>query len=411
MLLIALLLPLLQAPPEVPVDVVTDTSGREHLGVILLDTKDLFVLQEGSKTKEYARKKIATMAGPRVAYGSYCDQLELVYAQHASAKDAVDLAEWCQTYGLLRDVEMHYWQALVKDPQNVAARTALGHRRHGEEWQAPTDRGAWLTLEELNAWHNEQNQPWLFYTAHFQIEANADLADALRAAAHLELLYGRYYEVLQDLAGFYELLLPLKVRIYANRESGYPEVGPNVLGYFDWQTEIINTWFEQGSAKNLVRITCHALQFRGVTERARARPDDYPGWLSEGVATYFDSSFTKNDALADFHFERLNLDWLRIHQQAKPALDLDEVLNLPITGFQDRKKADLAHAQAYSLLFFLLHEGSQDLKTGFGKYLHGVFTGRGGSSAFKKSFISKRYKGLEKEWTDFVVKSVLRDQK
>lgn len=411
MLFIALLLPLLQGPFEVQEDHVTVSQGRTYGGVILLQDHDTVVLSQGSKAKVFKRDKIRATTGPRVDYGAYISKLEWAYAPNSSAKDCVALAEWCTKHRITRDVDMHYWQALVKDPENAVARKMLGHRLKGDEWQAPTDKGGWLALEDLNAWHLEQGQPWLFYTAHFEVRANAELANALRAAAHVELLYARFFDQLQNMAGFYELRTPIHVRIYANREEGYPEVGPGTFGYFDQQSQIVNTWFEEGRATNLIRITCHALQFRAVTERTRAQPSDYPGWLNEGIATHFESSFTENDGLSDFYFGRKNLDWFRVHYQAKPPLEIDEVLNLPSTGFQNTKKASLGHAQAYSLLYFLLQNEDTALMTGFKAYLHQVYEGKGGSSAFKKSFHKKAYKSLEEKWTDFVEKAVLRDQK
>ena len=411
MLLTALLLPLLQGPFEVQEDHVVVSSSRTYHGIVLLQNHDTIVLGQGSKTKEFQRSKIQDVTGPRIDYESYISKLEWAYAPNSSAKDAVDLAKWCANHRLTRDVEMHYWQALVKDPGNAVARQMLGHRLKGDEWQAPTGKGSWLSLEDLNAWHLEQSEPWLFYTAHFEVRANAELANALRAAAHVELLYAKFFDQLQNMAGFYELREPIRVRIYPSREDGYPEVGPGTIGYFDQQSQIVNTWFEKGRAKNLVRITSHALQYRAVTERTRAQPSDYPGWLSEGIATHFDSSFTQNDGLDDFYYDRVNLYWFRVHYQAKPPLELDEVLNLPSTGFQNSKQENLGYAQAYSLLSYLMQSEDTALITGFKAYLHLIYEGKGGSSAFKKSFAKKAFKGLEKNWTDFVEKSVLRDQK
>jgi hypothetical protein len=411
MLFVALLLPLMQGPFEVQEDLVVISKGRTHHGIVLLQNDEILVLGQGSKTKEFKRSRVKAVQGPRADYGAYISKLEWVYAPNSKAEDAVSLAQWCTQHRLFRDVDMHYWQALVKDPQNAVAHEQLGHRLREGEWQAPTGKGTWLSLEDLNDWHLDQSQPWLFYTAHFEVRANAKLAHALRAAAHVELLYARFFDELQTMAGFYELREPIHVRIYPNRYQGYPEVGDSTHGYFDQQTEIVTTWFEKGRAKNLVRITCHALQFRAVTERARARPSDYPGWLNEGIATHFDSSFTENDGLSDFYFGRMNLDWFRSHYAAKHPLSLDEVLNLPRTGFQNIKQANLAHAQAYSLLYFLLQNEDTAIMTGFKTYLEQVFQGKGGSSMFKKSFAKKTYKGLEKKWTDFVEKSVLRERK
>jgi hypothetical protein len=409
MLFIALAMTLFQGPPEVPDDVLITTKGREYQGVLLLETDQLVVLGQGSKAKEFKRDDVKTITGPRASYGMYVDKLEWAYAKASPSKDAVKLATWCKTNGLLRDAEMHYWQALVKDPENSAAHEALGHRLVGDEWQAPIKGSQWRNMEGLDKWHTDKSNPWVFYTSHFNVKANGPLADVLRAAAHLELLYGRYYDVLQDMGGIYELRQPIAVRIYPDRDSGYAEISANTFGYFDRESEIINTWLHENRAVNLVRLTCHALQFRGVTETANARPEDYPGWLNEGIATYFEASFTKNEGLSDFIFDRMDANWMRLHHEAKEPLELDEVLNLSIS-MGDRADSQLAFAQSYTLFCFLLHNEDMPIMSGFRKYLHEVFHGKSSSSIFKKSFKKKTYKGLEKKWADFVEKSALRNQ-
>ncbi|MCP4092569.1 MAG: DUF1570 domain-containing protein [Planctomycetes bacterium] len=409
MLLIALAMTVFQGPPEVPGDLLTTTKGREYSGVLLLETEETIFLGQGSKTKEFKREKVQSITGPRASYGLYVDKLEWVYAQASPSKDAVKLATWCKTNGLMRDAEIHYWQALVKDPENAAAHKALGHRQSGDTWQAPIAGSQWRDMEGLDKWHSQKENPWVFYTAHFNVKANGPLADVLRAVAHLELLYARYYDALQDMGGIFELRQPIQVRIYPDRKSGYAEVSANTFGYFDRESEIINTWLHEKRAVNLVRLTCHALQFRCVTETANARPEDYPGWLNEGIATYFEASFTENEGLSDFFFDRMDSNWMRVHHEAKEPLELDQVLNLRIS-MADRGDSQLAFAQSYSLFYFLLHNEELPIMSGFKEYLHQVFHGKSSSSIFKKSFKKKTYKELEKKWADFVEKSALRNQ-
>ena len=406
---IALAMTLFQGPAEVPDDVLMTTKGRTYSGVVLLQTEEKIILGMGSKTKEFDLDKVQNITGPRASYGLYVDKLEWVYANASPSKDAVKLATWCKANGLLRDVEIHYLQALVKDPENAAAHQALGHRQSGDTWQAPIAGSQWRDLEALDQWHSDKDNPWEFRSAHFDVKVNGPLADALRAVAHLELLYARFYDVFQQAGGIHELRQPIAVRIYTNRESGYAEISANTFGYFDRESEIVNTWMHEGRAVNLVRLACHALQFRCVTETANARPEDYPGWLNEGIATYFEASFTENEGLSDFFFDRLDADWLRVHHQAKEPLELDQVLNLPIT-MGDRGDSQLAFAQSYSLLCFLLHNEELPILSGFKAYLHQVFRGKFSSSVFKKSFKKKTFKGLEKKWADFVEKSALRNQ-
>jgi len=77
----------------------------------------------------------------------YSPQLDREYTDRlltmdGSAPGHVALATWCAKVGLQEKAERHYQEALHRDPDNAAARAALGHVRHGDAWvEAATSPG------------------------------------------------------------------------------------------------------------------------------------------------------------------------------------------------------------------------------------------------------------------------------
>ena len=69
----------------------------------------------------------------------YSPQLDREYTDRLltmddTAEAHAALARWCEGVGLAEKAERHWKEALFRDPDNAAARAALGHVRRGQEW-------------------------------------------------------------------------------------------------------------------------------------------------------------------------------------------------------------------------------------------------------------------------------------
>jgi len=395
---------------ELPLDTLTLKGGKELQGIILYVDKSTVVL--GQKTTERALKRVSVMkmVGPRAYFPIYIEELQLVYSARATADQAIALAEWCTANGYPRDVKLHYWRALELDPENREAHFSLGHREQNGVWTVPTGKGPWVSLERLKERKLNSQDPWEFQTAHFDLKAVTTLHHALRTAASLEIYYFHFFQLLQTMAGFYELRQPMQVHIYQNRESGYPNVGAGVEGYFDEATGITHAYFVDNELKNGIRVLTHALQYKTVEARAKGEPDQYPGWLWEGLATYFEASYLPTDGVPDYLPARLHGGWIHKHASAdkKQLRDLDDILVFERSAMGDATNSQLLYAQAYTLCYYLLH--SEDLSTleSFKEYLHFAYRDQGSRSKFRKAFNKSQRKALQKKWSDFVEKSDLR---
>ena len=410
MLLLSAMLAICLQSGEAPLDTLTLKGGKELRGIILYVDDKSVILGQKTTERQIKRVSVVKMEGPRAMFSTYKEHLQLVYSARATAEQAIALAEWCSAQGYPRDIKLHYWRALELDAENREAHIQLGHREQSGAWTVPTGKGSWASLERLEERKQKDQEPWEFTTAHFELNAVTTLHDALRTAASLEIYYFHFFQMLQTMGGFYELRKPMEVWIYQDIESGYPSIGSGIQGYFDVGSGITHTWLEKGELKNGVRILTHALQYKAVQERSKGEPSDYPGWLWEGLATYFESSYLPTDGVPDYLPERLHGGWVHAHAsgEKKKLRELDDMLVFDRNAMGDAKDTQLLYAQAYTLVYFLLH--SEDLSTlqSFKEYLHYAFRNQGSGSKFRKAFGKSQRKALQKKWSDFVEKSDLR---
>lgn len=413
MLLLSALLALVLQSGETPVDTLTLKGGKELKGILLYADENKVVLGQKTTEREIKRVSVVSMIGPRAEFATYKEHLQLVYSARATADQAIGLAKWCETKGYPRDVNLHYWRALEIDPTHKEAHLSLGHREQADGWTVSTGKGPWVSMERLEERKLESHEAWEFQTAHFNLNAVTTLHDALRTAASLEIYYFHFYQLLQTMCGFFELRKPVEVWIYESKDHGYPSIGDGIHGYFDVGTGIAHTWLEEGELKNGVRILSHALQYKTVEERVKGEPQDYPGWLWEGIATHFENSYLPTDGVPDYLPARSHGGWFHAHASAdqKKLRDLDDMLVFDRNGLADAKDAQLVHAQAYTLFYFLLHNEELTTLESFKEYLHYAYRDQGSSNKFRKAFSKSQRKSLQKKWSDFVVKSDLRLRK
>lgn len=393
---------------ENPPDRITLTSGKELEGVILRIDDEILHLGEGTRNETIKLKKVDSYEGPRVAYfKDYIQRLEYVYSEQAGAADAIALANWCNDAGLKRSVPMHLWRALVLDPTSKEAHERLGHRQRGSDdtWEHRTETGSWLDLVELQEKRMSIRDPWVFRTTHFDVEAGGPLKNVLYACATMEAVYYRFYVTLQEHGEFFELRNIVKVRIYPSREEDYPEISPTVAGYYDKSTYLVHMFFDGPHVKNLIRVTCHAVFERTAHELTRS-PPTLAGWLYEGFASYFEGGFEVSEGVPVWWNERIRDVDFRRHYAAEDVYEADRVTGFVDTDFDARSDADLAYAQSYTLLYYMLHAAPEDMQKGFLAYLPGAWESRGTNTHLKKAIGRREWKKVDEGWAEFVKETV-----
>ncbi len=404
MLACALLLASL--PLSDPISDLPDTlyrlRGKELSGIILRTDPDQNTVwfAQATKVKEYSLDSIRGLSGPRVVYPEFAKRLHRLFGSTAEAKDALQLAKWCEENGLLRDLKFLRLWALVLDPANQEAHQALGHKMVNGRWMVRFGNGGRSDWPSYLTRHLQDDDPWEVRTSHFFLRAAGPLGDVIQACADLEATYAAFFRFFQNRIGFFEVREEIPVYVYSSR-SAFPPLSNNLDTYFHEETRSVRSYFSDGRPVNLYHETTHALVYFTTRELSRRDPDT-PGWLDEGLAQYMANSLFGRPGAPDFQPGRIDAILFRAHARAKEPDGMQRVLNYQSGDFGASTNQTLHYAESYTLLHFLLHGGDEEQQGKTFAFLHSAWLGKNSPSHFKKIFGLRRLDRLEELWQTYV---------
>jgi len=112
-------------------DVVYLKGGGKMEGLLLENRPDALVIQLGTGTITLPVgmvERIEAAPSPRQQYQEKLAGMSKTAAGH------IEMARWCEQKSLVNEAREHYFQAIQVDPDNAAARSALGFIRVGDRW-------------------------------------------------------------------------------------------------------------------------------------------------------------------------------------------------------------------------------------------------------------------------------------
>jgi len=203
----------------------------------------------------------------------------------------------------------------------------------------------------------------VFRTSHYIIGYNSSEAYARRVGALYEQLYRGFYTYWRNQKWrlpepeFPLVSLVLKDRddflIHAGAEIG--EMAGSVIGYYHLATNRMMTYnvanFERNSA-TIVHEATHQLAYNCGMQRRYA---DNPMWVSEGLATYFETPDRRNPKKwrGIGRVNHVNLARWRKYQANRPAESLATLLSDDMR-YRSPATAESAYAEGWALTYFLI---------------------------------------------------------
>jgi hypothetical protein len=401
---VVLALALLQEPRTAPDRLTPLNTGREEEVTLLhLGAKEVDFLDAQGKMRTQARKRLRNISGPRSIYPEFAARLTTAYSDQASADDAFAFALWCREQGFLRDADLACWRAIAINPGHAAAHLALGHTGSGEVWLIPLGDGRVASWDEAQRLHSAPDLPWQLTTMHFSVAVNGPLDRAVICAAAAEMLYARTWELLSERARLWDLQRPIAVRVWPSRKQGYPDLDPQLEGYWDPGTAILHTWLDsrEGPARphHYERLLAEAMLERAAVELTRS-PAEIPAWLHEGFGIVLEASTVWGSGLPACTPALAAQKWVSHHAAARPQRSAGQVAVLARADFGSPVADDL-RAHCYTLLHFLLFHAAPEHDAPFRHFLHQSFRNLGGGSRLRQSF-GAAFENLEKEWQAWV---------
>ena len=128
-----------------------------------------------------------------------------------------------------------------------------------------------------------------------------------------------------------------------------------------------------------------------------------PPWVGRGLADLFGVAVVQQpDKAVSFDFTREAQQLFQTHAAAAEPLSMDRILTMSPPEFIDGTNHELARAQAYTLVHFMVFADEGKYLPGFGDYLQAAFGGQGSKTHLLKALDLRKSDALEEEWASYV---------
>lgn len=359
-------------------------GGKELRGRVVRVDAEQVLLRVGSVDKPIARRLVAELHTVASAHR------ELLAAwQAAAGEDPTTLLRLATTADaalLPHEARLFRWLALLQRPDDDDLHAALGHRRAGDQWLVPFGERR-LPLATAEALSHYFADAWRLRSEHFELRCAAGLRTGLETLLELEGIYHAFHAVYGDAVPLRELVEPIGVNLYHDREQ-MPGVSNRVGAYYQFDIATLFTFCERGRAHGLAHEAVHALLHHTFV-RATKGKGQLPSWLDEGWADHLAGRVQQRvpgkTVLLDASLQPGHRQVLAT-TPAQDRLGLHRLLNLQTSDFQTSTDQARKYAQAWALFQFLFEHPDAALRERFVGYLQQAVAGRGQASTFRKLF-------------------------
>ncbi|MBL8738558.1 MAG: DUF1570 domain-containing protein [Planctomycetes bacterium] len=359
-------------------------GGKELRGRVVRVDAEQVLLRVGSVDKPIARKLVAELHTVAASHRDLLRDWQAAAGEDPAA--LLRLATTADEARLPHEARLFRWLALLQRPDDDDLHATLGHRRSGDQWLVPFgDRR--LPLAAADALSHSFANAWRLRSEHFDLRCAAGLRTGLETLLELEGLYHAFHAIYDDAVPLRELVEPIAVHLYHDREQ-MPGVSGRVGAYYQFDIATLFTFCERGRAHGLAHEAVHALLHHTFV-RATKGKGQLPSWLDEGWADHLAGRVQQRvpgkTVLLDASVQPGHRQLLAA-TTATDRLGLHRVLNLQTSDFQTSSDQALKYAQAWALFQFLFEHPEAALRERFVGYLQEAVAGRGQASTFRKAF-------------------------
>ncbi|MBI1337596.1 MAG: DUF1570 domain-containing protein [Phycisphaera sp.] len=270
--------------------------------------------------------------------------------------------------------------------------------------------GVWIAVFFCGVGPVHAQQLTQFKSRRYLVITDLDREAAVPWATHMDSVADEYY---RRFRGFKAINNEVPSLYLFKTEKGYHDFlsklgipSQNSGGMFAVRENFAGLLtFIEGKSRS---ETLRTLQHEGFHQFAWARiGQDLPTWVNEGLAQYFEDGILVRGSFSVGYADSRRLLLIQDALKNKREVGFDRLLN--ITGQQwarelntDADKGALNYAQAWSVVYFLVHGQNKKYQPYFEKYLHFVGEGQSSEEAFKKAFGSNDTDPFRKRWVEYI---------
>jgi hypothetical protein len=354
------------------------TSGKVLKGLVVYENEDVVILRVGSHDKSYTRDKVLQVISRASALERILARLDGTSPSDASGLLAI--ADSADEAGLQGEARLIRLQALISDPDNEAAHTALGHKRNSKGWRFKVGSKT-RRFEDWPEITGKWKERYEFQTTHFDLETDLPLSQGVQAALDLERAYRSFYALLRDELGMKQIEERLAAQIHSDNAS-YPEPGDGRLGWFSGSDLTLFVLGQDDASVTIAHEVCHQILYY-ATQRARGSRGEIPAWVNEGLAQYMQFGVSRGLNGMRIETGSPELSAFRLHARHDDPFKLTRVVTMEGSDFRGGTDTPLKYAQAYTLVYFMLHASDGKYRDAFFTFLRSAWVGKSSMSHFK----------------------------
>lgn len=406
--------------------------------VVKADEKEV-VVKRGSITSSFPRDEVEKIVETATAHDEYVEKEK---ACDDTPDARYELGLWCKKNGLKEQAEAEFEKTIKLDPDHENARRALGYRKVGDNWYRGEElmlargyvlfEGEWVKKEKRESILSARKKE----AAEFLKDSRMPEGSVCLRSRHFYLATDMGDNAAEEMLGacealrdaFWEMFdnkgpLDLKasneyaVCLFSGREpyEKYADkleikVGEMSYGWYSGENKRALAFKNAGSPPTLGMVlheTTHMLFHLSAMSDKWKSGGKLSSWFYEGLSEYFEACAYSDGKLETGKIHPFNLFYVKQSFINKNTVPLDELLVSKMTDFDCSGKYDapgvnLAYAQSWGLVYFMLEGGSGKYLKKFYRYFDMERSGRGGPEAFEEVFGKTAV--FERKWKSFMEK-------
>ncbi len=390
--------PIASTTGDRPLDQIVLVDGTRLEGRVVLDDATKIVLRIGSRERILQRAEIQSSQSRLAVWREAMERWRLLDKEDATK--IADIATFASRLGLVEEARVFALRAIAVDPENRAAREALGHERKekDKDWTLREDGRRWTWTERVKK-SQDFRSGWQLETTHWTLRSNLPLLEATNAILDLEGLYAVFFDVIAPEVGAYHIDTRLSAQVHADSGS-FPELGSG-RGFFDRAANVLVVNAESGLDRGLlVHEATHLVLAATAVLSLGARGEISP-WLDEGLADYFRATTGGLPGRLVYDANAIDARSMRMQAHSNETYKLSRILTFDSGEYFSTSRQDLKYAQSYSFVHFLLSAENGRYRERFFDFLRSCWKGQGSSTDLETALGSK-IDAIEKGWIAWV---------
>ncbi len=252
----------------------------------------------------------------------------------------------------------------------------------------------------------------VFASHHYHIYTNLSREETVPFGRHMDAVFGQYERRFADYtqrdAGLMPLYLFRHQTEYLDfmQHHGIDARGTGGMFFVTHSVRGLATWTQGHSRSQTLRT----IQHEGFHQFAWSYlGPNLPTWMNEGLAQYFEDAVLLDHGMELGLGDPDRIALVRDALQYQWAVDMDELLSLNNQQWTaalraDGSRAELHYAQAWSMVYYMIHGDDGRYLGSFEVYLRLLSEGHPHTKAFRSAFGFAALEGIEKRWRNFALR-------